>query len=55
MGLGELYLLTYMPAAVSMSKDNNFVLGVDPKSKDWNDVDMMIYFSLLNLQINTVQ
>jgi hypothetical protein len=39
MGLGELYLLTYMPAAVSMSKDNNFVLGVDPKSKDWNDVE----------------
>ena len=37
MDLGDLYLMTYVPAAVSMSKSDNFVLGVDPASTRWNN------------------
>ena len=36
MGLGDLYLMTFMPAAVTNNKPDNFVLGVDPKSKNWS-------------------
>ena len=36
MDIGDLYLMTYMPAAVQMNKPDDFVLGVDPTSKQWN-------------------
>lgn len=36
MGLGDLYLMTFMPAAVKDNKPDDFVLGVDPKSKNWS-------------------
>ena len=36
MGLGDLYLMTLMPAAVKNNKPDDFVLGVDPKSKNWS-------------------
>jgi len=36
MGLGDLYLMTFMPAAVKNNKPDDFVLGVDPKSENWS-------------------
>lgn len=39
MGLGDLYLMTFMPAAVKNNKADDFILGVDNTSKAWNDAD----------------
>jgi hypothetical protein len=43
MGLGDLYLMTFMPAAVTNNKPDNFVLGVDPKSKGWSEANKNAY------------
>jgi hypothetical protein len=39
MDIGDLYLMTYMPAAVQMNKPDNFVLGINPASAEWNKVE----------------
>jgi hypothetical protein len=39
MDLGDLYLMTYMPAAVQMNKPDDFVLGINPVSTAWNKAD----------------
>lgn len=39
MGIGELYLMTFMPAAVKNNKPDGFILGIDPASKRWSPED----------------
>ena len=35
-GFVDLYMLTYMPGVVTKNKPDDFVLGIDPKSKRWS-------------------
>ena len=38
-GFVDLYMMTYMPGVVKQNKPDDFVLGIDPKSKRWSNED----------------
>lgn len=42
-GFVGLYMMTYMPGVVTKNKPDDFVLGIDPKSKEWSAADKNAY------------